>query len=65
MKYELGFYIQEDGILHSHIRENLKCYIFPELENYNGEFLRLRCSCPIFLLLLSNKHLFFCVKQWD
>jgi hypothetical protein len=24
VKYELGFYIPEDGILHSHSRENLK-----------------------------------------
>jgi hypothetical protein len=27
VKYELGFYIPEDGILHSHCRENLKSYI--------------------------------------
>jgi hypothetical protein len=27
VKYELGFYITEDGILHSHIRETLKFYI--------------------------------------
>jgi hypothetical protein len=27
VKYELGFYIQEDSILHSHRRENLKSYI--------------------------------------
>jgi hypothetical protein len=26
MKYELGFYIPEDGILDSHRRENLKSY---------------------------------------
>jgi hypothetical protein len=26
VKYELGFYIPEDGILHSHRRENLKSY---------------------------------------
>jgi hypothetical protein len=25
--YELGFYIPEDGILHSHRRQNLKSYI--------------------------------------
>jgi hypothetical protein len=25
--YELGLYIPEDGILHSHRRENLKYYI--------------------------------------
>jgi hypothetical protein len=36
VKYELGFYIPEDGILHSHRRDNLKscigvyqCYGFP------------------------------------
>jgi hypothetical protein len=27
VKYELGFYIPEDGILHSHRRENLKSYM--------------------------------------
>jgi hypothetical protein len=27
VKYELGFFIQEDDILHSHRRENLKSYI--------------------------------------
>jgi hypothetical protein len=27
VRYELGFYILEDGILHSHCRENLKSYI--------------------------------------
>jgi hypothetical protein len=27
VKYELGSYIPEDGILHSHRRENLKSYI--------------------------------------
>jgi hypothetical protein len=26
VKYEMGFYIPEDGILHSHCRENLKSY---------------------------------------
>jgi hypothetical protein len=27
VRYELGFYIPEDGILHSYHRENLKPYI--------------------------------------
>jgi hypothetical protein len=27
VRYELGFYIPEDGILHSHCRENPKSYI--------------------------------------
>jgi hypothetical protein len=26
VRYELGTYIPEDDILHSHRRENLKCY---------------------------------------
>jgi hypothetical protein len=26
VKYELGFYIPEDGILHSHRRQNLRSY---------------------------------------
>jgi hypothetical protein len=30
VKYELGFYIPEDGFLHSHRREKLKFYnLFP------------------------------------
>jgi hypothetical protein len=33
VRYEPGFYIPEDGILHSHRRENLKSYIFSELCN--------------------------------
>jgi hypothetical protein len=27
VKYELGFYIPEDDILHSHCRENLRSYL--------------------------------------
>jgi hypothetical protein len=27
VRYELGFYISEDGVLHSHRRENLKSYM--------------------------------------
>jgi hypothetical protein len=32
VKYEMGFYIPEDDILHSHRRENFKSYI----ERTNG-----------------------------
>jgi hypothetical protein len=31
VKYELGFYIPEDAILHSHCRENLKSYIIYQI----------------------------------
>jgi hypothetical protein len=31
MKYEKGFYIPEDTILHNHRRENLKSYIDSEV----------------------------------
>jgi hypothetical protein len=31
VKYEVGFYIPEDDILHSHCRENLKSYIHQQL----------------------------------
>jgi hypothetical protein len=27
VKYELGFYVPEDGILHSHCRENHRSYM--------------------------------------
>jgi hypothetical protein len=32
VKFELVFYIPEDGILHSHRRENLRCYIIAKVE---------------------------------
>jgi hypothetical protein len=38
VKYELGFYIPEDGILHSHCRENLISYI--ELTGWSLEWRR-------------------------
>jgi hypothetical protein len=31
VRYELGFYIPEDDILHSHRRENLKSYILERI----------------------------------
>jgi hypothetical protein len=34
VRYELGIYVPEDGILHSHRRENLKSYIL----NYHFRF---------------------------
>jgi hypothetical protein len=33
VKYELGFYIPADDILHSHRRENLKSYILRVYQN--------------------------------
>jgi hypothetical protein len=36
VKYELGFYIPEDDILHSHRRENLKSYIMDNAQNYDS-----------------------------
>jgi hypothetical protein len=35
VRYELGFYNPEDGILHSHRRENLKSYI--ALTGWSGD----------------------------
>jgi hypothetical protein len=37
VKYELGFYIPEDGILHSHCRENLKSYTFLAVVLYGSK----------------------------
>jgi hypothetical protein len=37
-KYELGFYIPQDDILHSHRRENLKSYYF-HLQALEGKHL--------------------------
>jgi hypothetical protein len=35
VKYELGFYIPEDGILHSHRRGNLTSYEIPSFNTDN------------------------------
>jgi hypothetical protein len=35
VKYELGFYIPEDAILHSHYRENLKSYFGNEVHQFS------------------------------
>jgi hypothetical protein len=35
VKYELGFYIPEDDILHSHRRENLKSYEGPYVRRHD------------------------------
>jgi hypothetical protein len=37
VKYELGFYIPEDDILHSHCRENLKSYIMTDSCSHGNE----------------------------
>jgi hypothetical protein len=50
VKYELGFYIPEDGLLHSHCLENLKSYIgtllssFRDMRGGGGSFRRLYSS---------------------
>jgi hypothetical protein len=36
LRYELGFYIPEDAILHSHRCENLKSYEFKHCHNPEG-----------------------------
>jgi hypothetical protein len=41
VRYELGFYISEDGILHSHRRENLKSYIVTGISLSLSHFLLL------------------------
>jgi hypothetical protein len=46
VKYELGFYIPEDGILHSHSRENPKSYVFEPIT-----FLRVSLATRFHLIL--------------
>jgi hypothetical protein len=38
VKYEMGFYISEDDILHSHCRGNLKTYIFAFVFNLSFDY---------------------------
>jgi hypothetical protein len=52
VKYELGFYIPEDDILHSHRRENLKSYItstsLPPESNYHLLLIPKHTNCATF-----------------
>jgi hypothetical protein len=43
VKYELGFYIPEDDILHSHRREHLKSYISIQIAEKTTFFL-IQCN---------------------
>jgi hypothetical protein len=57
VRYELGFYIPEDDILHSHRRENLK--------SYNGKFCW-HCTCLVFPYVVGREtetYIYDCVRQ--
>jgi hypothetical protein len=43
VRYELGSYIPEDGILHSHRRESLTSYILSDLVSYTSSLLVRPC----------------------
>jgi hypothetical protein len=44
VKYELGFYIPEDDILHSHSRENFKSYILVDISS-KQHLSDIQCVC--------------------
>jgi hypothetical protein len=73
VKYELGIYIAEDGILRSHRRENLKSYVvlmsvasvsevtFPNLDRHaNCPHLTFRSVFPYFLLAVIGLEPYTC-----
>jgi hypothetical protein len=47
VRYELGFNIPEDGILHSHRREHLKSYNNKDDNNNNGLAQCTRCEANV------------------
>jgi hypothetical protein len=47
VKYELGFYIPEDDVLHTRRRENLKSYIDLETLLYMGSAIPGYRSCTL------------------
>jgi hypothetical protein len=51
VRYELGFYIPDDGTLHSHCHENIKSYI-------SRVYLKCQVSLPYPVLLSSVYSLF-------
>jgi hypothetical protein len=66
LRYELGFYIPEDGILHSHSRENVKSYLIYVLYYTRSHVARidsrsalLRCNDLGFNALLPPNGLLF------
>jgi hypothetical protein len=62
VKYELGFYIPEDDILHSHRREDIKTYILYEdssvvMSQYDSSF----GLCGLSAKLHPTFSYFFCI----
>jgi hypothetical protein len=66
VRYEPGFYIQEDGILHSHRRDNLKPYLyilslFKVLQYYSDSVhellfcISLFCALDFFMVLFPGR----------
>jgi hypothetical protein len=51
VRYEVGFYIPEDGILHSHRRKNLKSYFRIHWVTTMQRFERL-CQLSVFFVLI-------------
>jgi hypothetical protein len=59
VKYELGFYIPEDAILHSHCRENLKSYI---LKSYSFSISELMTSA--YFPIHNYRGLTYFLRRW-
>jgi hypothetical protein len=57
VRYELGFHIPEDDILHSHCRENLKPYVAKQISENSGS-----AYCQSVQSLLSSRLLSMWVK---
>jgi hypothetical protein len=57
VKYELGFYIPEDDILHSHCCENLKSYIIVPLRSDFAIELRRTMDNPKVVCFLDHEEL--------
>jgi hypothetical protein len=59
VKYELGFYIPEGGILHSDRSENLKSYISPLVKVYEESVMNewnVLKRCHLFIRGRSDEH---------
>jgi adenylyl- and sulfurtransferase ThiI len=68
VKYKIGFYIPEDGILHSHRRENLKTYtssVVIRPLNTIGKIHVTQKASQINYQEFRNKKLFKCLNETD
>jgi hypothetical protein len=64
VRYQLGFYISEGGILHSHPRENLRSYIAINRLGSVAETYYVSCEVRTWFLYPRRRHSLYLVTVY-